>query len=258
MFSEATAVTEVSAGEFDATIGEEWTVVGKPNGGYLLAMMARAATRRSNHQHPVAVSAHFLSSPDPGPARIRVETLRSGRSTSQLRASLTTDGPAVEALVTCADLNAAGEPFWDRGVPHVPWVAFEDAVRSVPPAESGFRVRMMETVELRLDPDSMQWPSGRGRLSGWLAIPGEDFDPVSLLFALDALPPATFDIQFTGWVPTIELSCYVRALPAPGPVRIVQSAQLIAGQRVDQTCFVWDSQGRLVGQATQLASVRLG
>lgn len=258
MFSQATAVTEVEPGEFEVSIGEQWTVVGKPNGGYLLAMMARAATSMSAHSHPVAVSAHFLTSPDPGPARISVESLRAGRSASTLRASLHSQTTSVEALVTCGELAAADEPFWDAGVPDHPWLAFEDAVRMIPPAEAGFRVRMMETVELRLDPDSMQWPSGRGRLSGWLELPGEDFDAVSLLFALDAMPPATFDVEFTGWVPTLQLSCYLRALPAPGPVRIVQRAQLVADRRVDQTCFVWDCEGRLVGQATQLASVRLG
>ncbi len=258
MFRDATAVTQVGPGEFEVTIGEQWTVVGKPNGGYMLAMMARAATALSPHGHPVAVSAHFLSSPDPGPARIGVTQLRTGRSTSTMRASLSAESTCVEALVTCGDLEPAADPFWDAGVPKYPWVPFEEAVRMIPPAEAGFRVRMMETVEVRLDPDSMQWPSGRGRLSGWLELPGEDFDAVSLLFALDALPPATFDVQFTGWVPTLELTCYLRALPAPGPVRIVQSAQSVTAGRVDQTCFVWDCESRLVGQATQLASVRLG
>src|SRR5438105_4640319 len=46
-------------------------------------------------------------------------------------------------------------------------------------------------------------------------LPGhEQFDPTSLLFAVDAFPPATFDIDFSGWVPTLELTVYVRALPA--------------------------------------------
>ena len=75
---------------------------------------------------------------------------------------------------------------------------------------------------------------------------------------MDAFPPATFEIEPTGWVPTLELTAYVRALPAPGPVRILQKAQLIEGQRVDETCLVWDSRGRLVAQATQLAGIRLG
>jgi hypothetical protein len=54
------------------------------------------------------------------------------------------------------------------------------------------------------------------------------------------------------------LTVYVRALPVPGPVRVLQRAQLIAGQRVDEACFIWDGTGRLVAQGTQLAGIRLG
>ena len=57
---------------------------------------------------------------------------------------------------------------------------------------------------------------------------------------------------------TLELTVYVRALPAPGPVRVLQRAQLIGGQRVDEACFVWDHCGRLVAQGVQLAGIRLG
>jgi len=62
----------------------------------------------------------------------------------------------------------------------------------------------------------------------------------------------------SGWVPTLELTAYIRALPAPGPLRIQQRAQLIDAQKVDEVCLVWDSTGRLAAQATQLAGIRLG
>ena len=121
----------------------------------------------------------------------------------------------------------------------------------------------MDEVDLRLEPESSGFtrgePSGRGELSGWLALPGgEHFDPASLLYAVDAFPPATFDIEFSGWVPTLELNVYVRALPRPGPVRVLQRAELIDGQRVDESCYVWDSAGRVVAQGRQLAGIRLG
>ena len=94
--------------------------------------------------------------------------------------------------------------------------------------------------------------------AGWRSRASEPFDPVSLLFAVDAYPPATFEIEFSGWVPTLELTVYVRALPAPGPVRVLQRAQLIDGRRVDESCWIWDRTGRLVAQGTQLAVIRLG
>jgi hypothetical protein len=125
------------------------------------------------------------------------------------------------------------------------------------------RVAIMDLVEVRLEPESADFtvgrPTGRGELRGWLGLPGQTaLDPAALLFAVDAFPPATFDIEYSGWVPTLELTVYVRAVPEPGPVRILQRAQLIEGRRVDEACFVWDRRGRLVAQGTQLAGIRLG
>jgi Thioesterase-like superfamily len=263
-FSAVTAVTESEPGRFLAEVDPDWGVGGKPNGGYLLAMLGRAATSIGPHRHIAAASAHYLHSPKPGPVLIETELLRAGRSASQLRARMEQDGqPCVEALITAAELGPAAAPFWDRGLPALSQSRYEDCPRLVPSLPNGSRVSIMEQVEVRLDPDSAGFPagrpSGRGELRGWLALPGEAaFDPVSLLFAVDAFPPATFDVEFSGWVPTLELTGYVRAVPAPGPVRVLHRAGLIAAGRVDESCFVWDTAGRLVAHGTQLAGIRLG
>ena len=95
-------------------------------------------------------------------------------------------------------------------------------------------------------------------MAGFRCLTTAPFDPVSLLFAVDSFPPATFDIELTGWVPTMELTAYIRARPARRPVRVLQRVQLIASRRFDESCFIWDSQGTLVAQSTQLAAIRLG
>jgi hypothetical protein len=169
----------------------------------------------------------------------------------------------VEGLVTTSQLNEDTAPYWDDGSPEVSKVAYEDCAPLPPLAPGGMRAAILEQVEVRLEPGTSSFttgqPSGRGELRGWLALPdGESFDPASLLYAVDAFPPATLDIELAGWVPTLELTAYVRALPAPGPVRVLQRAQLIDAQRVDETCFIWDHTGRLVAQGTQLAGIRLG
>lgn len=245
-------------------MSEEWTIGGRPNGGYLLAMLGRAATRVSPHDHVIAASAHYLASPEPGAVTITADVLRAGRTASQIRARLhQRKRECVEALLTVSHLEAATKPYWDVGAPSASRVAFDDALPLVPRLPSGDRVAIMEQVSVRLDPDTRgllsDEPSGRGELRGWLTLPGNtSFDPISLLFAVDGFPPATFDIELTGWVPTLELTVYVRALPDPGPVRVLQRAQLIDGQRVDESCFIWDQRGRLVAQGTQLAGIRLG
>jgi hypothetical protein len=263
-FAEVSAVSERARGCFDAEVNDEWTIGGKPNGGYLLAMLGRAAASVSPQPDVIAASAHYLRSPVPGPVLIETELLRSGRSASQVRARMSQgDIACVEALLTTSRLDPSATPYWDRGVPEMGQVAYEDCVRLVPRMPDGNPVAIMEQIEVRLDPGSRAFatghPSGRGELRGWLALPhDETFDPSSLLFAVDAYPPATFDIEFSGWVPTLVLTVYVRALPAPGPVRVLQRAQLIEAQRVDESCFIWDRDGRLVAQGTQLAGIRLG
>jgi hypothetical protein len=263
-FSEVTALTLAQPGRFQAEVSAEWTIGGKPNGGYLLAMLGRAAASVSQHDDVIAASAHYLHSPQPGAVTISAELLRAGRSASQVRAQMQQDGQAcVEALVTVSRLDPAAGAYWDHGTPAASRAAYGDSVPLEPRLPNSVRVAIMEQIAVRLEPDSNGFttghPSGHGELRGWLSLPrDEPFDPVSLLFAVDAFPPATFDIEFAGWVPTLELTVYVRALPAPGPVRVLQRAQLIDAQRVDETCHIWDHTGRLVAQSTQLAGIRLG
>src|ERR1700728_1938805 len=54
IFSAVSAVTELAPGRFSAEIDPEWTIGAKPNGGYLLSMLARAGTSTSMHDHVVA------------------------------------------------------------------------------------------------------------------------------------------------------------------------------------------------------------
>jgi acyl-coenzyme A thioesterase PaaI-like protein len=262
MFTDVTAVEALGPGRFAAVVDDRWTVLGKPNGGFLAAILARAAVASSTFDDVVTLGASYLRSPDPGPIEVELDLLRSGRAVDRFRARLVQDGTVcVEAQVTTGAFATAA-PGWDGG-----WLERPDidpaTTRRIPGAlPGGPRVAIMDEVELRLAPGSTGFfdgrPSGRGELVGTLALPGgEDFDTISLTYAVDSFPPATFDVTATGWVPTIELTCYVRAVPAPGPLTIRHRAQVVAHERVDEVTSVWDSRGALVAQGTQLAAIRL-
>jgi Thioesterase-like superfamily len=253
----------------DIVIDPDWTIGGKPNGGYLLATMARAAgatvatVEGPDHPHPVTATATYVSSPDPGSAQVEVELLRRGRRMSQARARLVRDGATfVEATFALGHLDAAAEPWWsDVAAPDLP--PPDACVRLPNVGPSGFDLPIMDLVDIRLDPAVMGFasgePGGRGELRGWLTfVDGGAPDPLALLYVVDGFPPATFDLAATGWVPTLSLTAYVRAVPAPGPLLVRQRARLVEADMVDELCDVWDSRGRLVAQATQLAGVRVG
>lgn len=263
-FATVSAVVAEGAGRYRGDVHPGWTIAGKPNGGYLLAMLGRAAASETAHPHVIAASAHYLRPPESGPVEITTEVLRAGRTASQVRARLLqAELPCIESLVTVSTLFADTKPHWSAGAPAPGIAPFEQSSRLPPVSPTGLAVTIMGTVDCRIEPDSLGFargePSGRGELRGWLALPDDEpFDPHSLIYAVDAFPPATLDVEPTGWVPTLELTAYVRALPAPGPVRVLHEAHLVDDQRVDETCWVWDGTGRLVAHGTQLAGIRLG
>jgi hypothetical protein len=266
-FIDATKVAqEADPTSFVAQLDPQWTVFDRPHGGYLVAILARAAgvaLAGAGHVDPLAVSAHFLSSPVCGEAAVRVATLRTGRTVSQVRATLSQNGvPCVEALLTMGRLAPDAEPYWTGEAP-VALPAPNECVGAPDPAS---RLGMYQVIDLRLDPAVLGYargePDGGGEIRGWLSFVDDTKpDPLNLLYVADALPPASLTIDPSGWVPTLELSVYVRARPAPGPLRVRQRTRLIETVAVrtgmmDEVCDVWDCRGRLVAQATQLASVR--
>ncbi len=63
--------------------------------------------------------------------------------------------------------------------------------------------------------------------------------------------------MFTGWVPTLNLTAYVRAVPAPGALRMQFRVGVVQDGFADETMEIWDSAGRLVAQSTQLTALRI-
>jgi hypothetical protein len=273
-FDLATQVTPVGATRdertwsFDVDAGS--TVGPKPNGGYLLAVAARAAAEAlaadgSSHRDPLAATAHYLWAPDPGAATITTRVLRAGRGASQARATINQGERACVDVAftvgTLAEPDQAPDESWSVVPP--PDLPPLDACLRLPARREGapFEVAIMDRAALHADPACLGFargqPSGRGELQGWLELAdGRPIDPLAMLFLLDVFPPASFDIARSGWVPTLSLTAYLRARPAPGPLRARQRAQVVADGRLDEVCELWDRTGRLVGQATQLAAIR--
>jgi hypothetical protein len=248
---------EITRHEVD--LDASWSIGTKPHGGYLLSTMVGLALDEA-HPHPMAVSAHYLVSPDAGPASVEVERLRTGRRVASSRLRLSQQAICVEALVSHGRWSPDAEPLWSRGgPPTLPPV--EDCPRAPAERPGGTRVGQLDHVDMRFDLATAMWavgaPAGRAELRAWLRRDdGDDASLLDLLVFADALPPVTFDLGLFGWVPTLELTIHLRALPAPGWIRAVQHARLLQDGWVDEECELWDSAGRLVAQARQLAGYR--
>lgn len=259
-------------GTYDIDLSPGWTIIQAVNGGYLLAVVGRALRDALPHDDPFTITAHYLTASQPGPAVIRTETVRAGRTLSSGQASLyQTDGEGREVermrvIAAYGDLGALPDDVRTAATPplmpgYADCVGSQDAPEGSPPlpGSSAF----LDRIELRLDPATAGWavgaPSGHGDMRGWLSLAdGRDHDPLSLLLAVDALPPTAFDLGLKGWVPTVELTVHIRSRPAPGPLRVAVTTRNLAGGLLEEDAQVWDTADRLVAQSRQLARAPRG
>ncbi|TPQ15752.1 thioesterase family protein [Streptomyces sporangiiformans] len=267
-FDRDTAVTRREPGVYDIDLSAGWTIINAVNGGYLLAVLGRALADTLPHGDPFTISAHYLTASQPGPAVVRTDVVRTGRTLSTGQASLFQYDEAgreverIRVLASYGDLGSLPDDVRTTAKPP-----------TIPPLEQCFgpadsptpvtgSSAITDRLMLKLDPATLGWalgaPSGKGEMRSWFGLAdGREADPFSLLLAVDALPPTAFELGLSGWVPTVELTVHIRCRPAPGPLRISITTRNLAGGFLEEDAEVWDSADRLVAQSRQLARVRL-
>lgn len=259
-FDTETAVTAAGNGCFDTRVHAGWDIGGNANGGYLLVLAARAMATHCGRADPVTITAHYLSPGKAGPARVECRTVKEGRRFATVSASMCADGrPMLQVLGAFGELeeSPSGPERVDAAPPELPLK--EECIHSA--SGEGFAPPFMGKVELLLHPEDAGFrvgqPSGEARMRGWFRMPGaERVTPMALLLGLDAFPPTIFNARLpVGWTPTVELTCHVRARPAPGWLRAAFTTRFVAGGFLEEDGELWDEAGRLVAQSRQLALV---
>jgi acyl-coenzyme A thioesterase PaaI-like protein len=267
-FDEATAVIPDGDGRYRARPDERFAiflpdgVTGAVNGGVMMATMLRAVLDTSPHPHPVATSAHFLRVPRHEPARVQVAWLKQGKTAATARATLIQeDLPVLETTITTGSVEPPGDggPLWTPRPPRFPPI--EECRGFTLRTESAAFAGYAGQVDLRLDPATTGWlhgePAGVPEMRGYFRLrEARDPDAYLLALAVDALPPVVLGLGPFGWSPTVELTWHMRAVPAPGPLRIAARGRQVRGGWFDEETEVWDSADRLVAQSRQIA--RLG
>jgi acyl-CoA thioesterase len=258
-FAEATAVERSGDTTRVGEIHPGWDILGNANGGYLLAIVARAAADAAGRPDPVTVTAHYLAPGKPGPVHVDARVLRSGRRFATVSATLSTaDRPLVAVLGTFGDLTSARGP--ERVEARPPELPPPDECIPLTPTDT-FPPPFAGKVDMRLHPDDVPFSSGPSkrspRVRGWFRLPhGEPLDTLGLLVAVDAFPPTSFNANLpVAWTPTIELTAHIRARPVTGWMRCMFTTRFITGGFLEEDGEVWDETGRLVAQSRQLALV---
>lgn len=280
-FRAATSVTTIerseTEGSYAAVIDSIWTIGPKVHGGTMLATCAAAAKAQLTGDgaqldrmqpdgvQPLAVSVTYLNAPDPGEVALTTIVRKRGKQVSHVDVEMTQgERVAVRAVVTL------GRPDVDAPRHAVP--SSLASMPAEPPADSqpiggdhpmASIVNVAKGCDMRIDPSSAHFLSGeQGELEVRMWVrpaPGDEVDAdTAALFALmtgDISAPVTMNRGMFGWAPTVQLTAYLRALPAEGWLRVAASSTLVGGTWFEEDHLVLDSTGAVVVQSRQLAMV---
>ena len=259
LFDTETQVQQLSESTWRGHVHGSWNIGENPNGGYLLSLVLRALTNVLPHPDPVSVTTHFLrpGTPD-ADCDINIEVIRSGRSLSTARATLSQqDKTRLEVLAAFGDLSVSDG---------------RDAPLTLPPPDlpepdlciprtgetQGIHLPILERLDTRLHPDHARaGESPVAVVSGWNNFTDQrPSDSLSLPLFTDTFPPSPFSmLGVIGWVPTIELTVHVRRRPAPGWISARMACEDLHQGRMIESGALWDERGELVAQCRQIGLV---
>ena len=257
-FEIETSVNKISDRVWRGHLHRGWRIGRVPNGGYVMAIGARALSEALLHPHPQVISAFYLSPPVLGPIDCHIEILRSSKRTTHAVVKMfQEDEIKVQITAAYVDINNMIGPSWtDLSPIEIPaWDECQDA--------GNHQLEFRQRVDIRLTSSGQVFsggdPTGHAKFEGWLAhSDGADPDILSLVMFADALPPPPFNVfGLAGWVPTVELTVQVRGTPCPGPIRSTLATHAITNGVLEEDGYYWDSGGKLVAVSRQTARVRV-
>jgi acyl-CoA thioesterase len=260
-FDLASAVTSGDLGKWKAEVQPDWDIFGVANGGYLMAIAARAMSRAAGGRLPVSLTAHFIRPISAGPIEVSVEMVKTGRTFTTMSARVAAESDSIALLGSFAESERLGEDTMYVGAEPPEMPAPEDCPRALPADDRPLPPPLLAHFEERLHPEDagpiQGRPSGTAEMRGWFRLhDDEPLDRFVLFLVADAFPPAVFNAELPlAWTPTLEMTTHVRAMPAPGWLRCRFTTRFVTGGLLEEDGEIWDQSGRLVALSRQLALV---
>ncbi len=253
-------------GRYRAALSEDWKIWG-PSGGYLAAILLRAAGCEARIARPISFSCHFLRFARFDELVLRVEVVQSARRTESLRVqALQDDRPVAEALVRTAQPG----PGLEHDVARAPDVPGPEALRASPHSDLPF----WQNIETRaVWPEALQQERVEPRAPRWVEWyrfrPRATFDDPFLeagraLLLLDTLTwPAAVQAHVDPdyIAPNLDVSAWFhRGAPERAWLLAECDCAVAEGGTMGTTARVWSDEGQLLasGGAQLLCTPRPG
>ena len=266
-FVDAMKLTQVSSdgdmAVFEGELNEHWTIGPKVHGGAMLALCANAAWTAfggGEGVEPIAVSGNFLWAPDPGPLRVVTTIRKRGRRVSLVEVELNQGHrTALRAAMTMAEPEHHAPPLLSVN-PVVPLMTPEPPP-GLEPIGPGHPmadvVHLAHGCDIRpsLTTFAPRADGGPPMIEYWVRPKEGSPDVLFALLCGDVSAPVTMGVNRSGWAPTVQLTAYLRGMPADGWLRVMCTTMQIGQEWFDEDHVVVDCEGRIIVQSRQLALV---
>lgn len=254
-FRDDTAITALGGGRYAASIDRRWWIERGPNGGYLAAIVLRAAMAEvaDEARRPRSLTLHYLRPPTEGACEVAVVVERAGRGLTTVTARLAQGGRDCILALAAFGLDRPGPSLDDQRAPAVPPPDDVPARR-----DADNTVAIGDRYETRPAIGAPPFEPGPEALTGgWIRTTDRDpVDEVLVAALTDAWPPAIFSrLDVPIGVPTVDLTIHFREAPprAPGWCLVRFRTQVAAEGYLEEDGEVWSEDGRLLAQSRQLA-----
>jgi len=257
-FDEDTLLAPDEPFSFSGHITENWSINGVPDGGYLMAILAKAMIHQSEMKSTPIITANYLSRCEPGEARILIERISASKQFERFQAQLHQNGKEkIRAFGTFASENI--DCVLESYEVSEPRVTELEKCLPVPELPN---YTLFSQVDIRLDPICTGWVSGEltdnSEMMGWIKFKNDrPFDILSILLVADSFPPAVLSSQgMVAWVPTIEFSVNIRNIPTTQWLKCIFRTRFITCGLLEEDGEIWDEAGRLIAISRQIAQYR--
>ena len=243
---------------FSGHITENWSINDVPDGGYLMAILAKAMMHHCEMRSTPIITANYLSRCEPGEARILIDRMAASKQFERFQANLHQNGKEkIRAFGTFASesIDCVRESY-EVSEPRVEKLEKCASVPELP------NFTLFSQVDIRLDPICTGWVSGElsdnSEIMGWIKFKNDrPFDLLSILLVADSFPPAVLTSQgMVAWVPTIEFSVNIRNIPTTQWLKCIFRTRFITCGLLEEDGEIWDEAGRLIAISRQIAQYR--
>lgn len=258
IFDQDMQLQEYSDHRLRADISECWTHRGNMNGGFLLSLASKAASRYSDKTGSLIITANYLDRTVPGEVDINVEELSKSGNFDRFEVTLIQDNKKVlKAFCTLSRKTGESEDIAGKR-DYLPTDREEDCIEIVRPGTTP----LYESLSVRIAPSTSAWLKGElkkpANIKGWVRFrEPRDFDLIATNIAVDCFPPSIFSSHgLTAWVPTLELTVFINKTPDVDVLWADFNCNYITDGIIIEDCIVTDSEGSIVAASRQTAVYR--